>query len=355
MIRLDIILILLFFCATSSLGWGSTLDLLEKIKENNSASIQNLSEKWVDRGGLELITGGPSSSNTESRWGHTSVRFFGSSDNPIEDIVVEAVALNNSQDGTIGLIYKGLSGGYPAILNFKTVGDQIRYYYHKELRGYTRTIIPTTKALRENLLRVLDRVNRADSPESQYYFLSNNCTSYMARLLNESGLKQLELPYPFLPKQANIHYRRSYLSPWPEMKGLSIEFLKQKEKDLENKPVTDFSTIALQQLLVFSSASLGEKLIPVVQELDKRDEKASSEQVYGLEALPLPMYQRGVFLDQEDLGNAVSGMFTKKEIRYYNMYNRAAWNTTYGHRYCSAYKEQCDYFKSGMDLLISLD
>ena len=354
--KISLINIVLLICSLDSFCWGSSQSsVLSQLRTLNSTSIKKLTGEWVENGGLEIITGGPSASNTESRWGHTSIRFFMSGDTSIQDIVAEAVALNDSSDSTLGLIYKGLSGGYPAVLNFKTVGDQIRYYYYQELRGYKRTIIPTNRHMRAKLVETLRRVNAASSPEDQYFFLSNNCTSYIAKLLKQADFNQLPLPYPFVPKQANIHYRRSYLSPWPEMTGISIEFLKDLEANIEKRQsFSNLPTLNLQQLLVFSGLSLGENLLAVAEELSKRTDKATTEEVYGLQALPTPLYQRTTKINKS-FNSTLSKMFTTKEIEHTNLYNRTAWHTTYGHQYCTNHRAQCDYFREGMQILFSLD
>ncbi len=140
----------------------------------------------------------------------------------------------------------GQTGDYPTVLMFDSLGALIRSYYFNETRGYSRTIVPTTSALRAALIQTLDGVNGVRTGTDRYYFLANNCTTYIAWILASSGLAQL--PNPFIPTQAALHLRRSFLTAWPEIQALSPTDLKRFSVGTDS--LSSVSTMDLQRMIV---------------------------------------------------------------------------------------------------------
>ena len=325
-----------------------------QVKQHNVSAIEKLSLHWINNGGLEIITGGPSSSRIQSQWGHTSIRFVGSGTTPIEDIVVEALALNPPKDDQLDVIYEGLTGGYPIVLFFRSMSYLIQYYYYIELRGFTRTIIPTTRQTRLTLLKTLQSINESRSGKDKYLFIGNNCTSYIARVLAAAGFYQIELPRPFIPTRMNLHLRRSYLSPWPEVHGISISDLRALEEKIKNDDISKWATLELQKLTVFSGFALGDNILKIFKELDQRTDHSLTEDVYGLNKLPNSMYQRTQEFEPT-LRDSIKDLFDKDQLDFVNMYNRATWFTTYNSDLCKHAPLQCTHFKRSMNLMLELE
>jgi hypothetical protein len=77
-----------------------------------------LMEFWAENGGLELIVAGSSSESIEGQFGHLALRFVGSGDSDLTDLVLEAMGIPRESDGSLDVKYKGIAGKYPIIFLF---------------------------------------------------------------------------------------------------------------------------------------------------------------------------------------------------------------------------------------------
>jgi hypothetical protein len=322
--------------------------LLARARSLSLQNIQFLKSKWIDEGGIELITGGPSSAHLQSRWGHVSIRFVGSGDTQIEDITMEALGLNSPDDAFKETIVKGTNGGYPIFIMFTSIGDIVRQYYFNENRGYSRTIIPSNRKLRIAVLQVIEDWLTTQVGTDRYYFFSNNCASFMAALLDRAGFHQLPQPTPLIPTQMSLHLRRSYLAPFPEILGVSADRM-LKLRDLNSvRAWSKLATLDLQRLIAFHGLELGSNLPLIAQTLRTRNDKKSADQVYAIEARPAAFYQResGDSLNLRKLN--IKSYFSFDELESATLFNRASWMTTYNSSFCNQSNmiEQCDYFNN---------
>jgi len=326
-----------------------------QVKTSSQQAIEFLKQQWLQDGGLELISGGPSSAAAQSQWGHTSMRFVGSGASALEDIVVEAMALSPPTDKSSDVIINGVSGNYAIVLHFGSLGNLIQSYYFSETRGYSRTIIPSTRELRQSLLNTLSEVNQVRIGKDRYYFFTNNCTSYLAWLLETTGFNQVSPPTPFLPARVNLHLRRSFISPWPEVEGISSKDLHRYSNLQQNHSWEKVSTLDLQRLIAFRARDLGANRSRIISQLKSRQDFKSTEQVYGVEILPKPFYQQGEKISEAISPASLATYFTSAQLSQAALYNRAAWMTNYTSTFCSNLKSpsqnQCNYFAKAKKLI----
>ncbi len=318
---------------------------LEDFRKSVRHSIENLRINWVKTGGIEVVSAGPSSAKAQSRWGHLALRFVGSGSTPLDDIVVEALAVGAPEDGPVKIAGKGVFGGYLIGLSFGPLGNLIKDYYFRETRGYSRTILPSSERLRSSLLTTLAKINEVRFGSDRYYFFTENCASYLSWVLESSGFRQLPIPIPFIPTSAKLHFRNSFLAPWPEILSLP-------PKDLgafHPENVThwsSFSTLQLQRLLVFHGFELGSYMKDVVSELARRSDQQSTERVYGIEILPSAFYQQNQNLDASTL----KPFFSKSQVTETLRLNRIAWSSAYTEAFCRASAE-CRFFEAAQKVL----
>ena len=319
-------------------------------REQAERALDTLETTWIPRGGLEIVTGGPSSARTQSRWGHISLRFVGSAERPLEDLTIEAMALTGPDASIPEVIVKGAFGGFAIAPVVQSLGELIRAYYFQEMRGYTRTIIPSTAARRRALIDTLRAVTKERTGHDRYYFLTTNCTSYVSWILNQAGFAQLPAPVPFLPTLASLHLRRSFVSPWPEIEGVSAKRLHAYAEGIDDLATTN--TLDLQRLIVFRGVALGPAFFRANAELERRTDIHAADDVYGVKSLGPEFYQS----DPTRAPNAdeVRSAFKPRQLTEARRANRAALRTNYTTSFCRGAVEQCAYFTRVQSVLKTL-
>ena len=315
-----------------------TAPSLQPVRAAAERALELLDHAWVDHGGLEVITGGPSAALTQSRWGHLALRFVGSGPSSLEDTVVEVIALNSPADGPWTVVTRGLGGGYPIVPAFESLGALIQGYYFRETRGYARTILPSTAGLRRALLDTFRAVVRERLGVDQYYFLTENCASYLSGILSRAGFTQTPTPIPFFPAQAGLHFRRSFLSPWPEVAGVSAAELKRLSSPRVLDRLAARATLELQRLLAFRGTELNDVSTAVRSVLESRSDLSDTDRVYGITPLPVWMYQAAAPAETD-----ARAVFSRAQLERAVASNRAVNDPN---EICVANPRQCAAFRA---------
>lgn len=354
-----------FFCALFSGVFGmeassassevlSYSAKMSKLKSNAEESIELLNHDWVENGGLELVIIDSGSDEVESNWGHLYLRFVGSGVTPFEDTTVQAVALTLPPDFGLKRFFKGIFGGFWIVLEFEKLNQIVVKSCSSEFRGFSRTIIPSTRELRIHLLETLKGINNVRTGKDRYYFLTNNCTSYTSWLLNSAGFAQLPAPVPFFPKHASLHFRRSFISPWPDVNGVSKKELHPYLDLWQVRSWKEFSTLNLQRLLAFRGSDLGANRVNVVKELSLRKDIQPMDRVYGINILPMDFYQRNEIFSNQDFELEITDLFNGEQLANAKLYNRSATRDLNTTTFCSKFKDQCEYFNMAQRLMESV-
>ncbi len=159
------------------------------------------------------------------------------------------------------------------------------------------------------------------------------------------------MPTPFIPTRASLHYRRSFVSPWPDVEGISAVDLHRYSdiQKLEDWP--RFSTLDLQRLIAFRGLELGASLFVMAKGLSTRTDLQTSERVYGIEVLPKEFYQRSEDPRGRISSEVLSKYFTAKQLKEAARYNRATWMSSYTTSFCRDSPQQCAYFNQARQVV----
>jgi hypothetical protein len=143
---------------------------------------------------FEILFASPSAYDPIASFGHTSfrLRYDDPNRSTFDDTVYEVIALTGFGDSVLKYIFRGLTGGYPLVFEptqLRQVSRDNREAQERDLRRYTVNLHPTQRRL--VMQRIWEAERRAYLP---YQFFSNNCSSYLAWLLETALFDQATIP-----------------------------------------------------------------------------------------------------------------------------------------------------------------
>jgi len=181
----------------------------EKMRDYYSdLMLKNLFTNINSIDGIEVLIADSTSDRIESAWGHAALRILSKSENI--DIIIDFVPEKNIS------ILKSLHGVFgdlrilPVVTRFK----DWRYNYSIiEHRSIYSIFIPSSKKIRFNLIEIAINLLNGKT-KSNYFFLSQNCISFIFELFKRSGLEFIP-DSTILPKEAPITFQSLGLTPYP--------------------------------------------------------------------------------------------------------------------------------------------
>lgn len=320
-------------------------------KERFRQALLKIPKSWIENGGIEVITGGPSYSKTESYFGHSALRLVGSGGDALNDFAIEILGILPTTNSWVATAYNGLGGVGPVTISVVPMSNLIGRYFFEQMRGITRMIIPSNPALRRTLISTLLKFNDEKVGNERYYFLTNNCASVLQRLLEDAGFVQVSFPKTPRPAQLPIFLRYSYVAPWPEMTGISSQDI-FRFKDLSSIQHWDaISTLELQRILHFRRNEVISYLKQIATVLRSRKDQAALDVIYGLRPPADFLYQSTLDPLLQDQHTKLKNEFSPVELSKAIRHNSSAMRSTARFKVCAAAPEQCQYFNKAQQLL----
>jgi hypothetical protein len=204
------------------------------------------------------------------------------------------------------------------------------------------------------LVEKIGQISKDQFQGKHYRFFSFNCATFLLDLLGQSGFHQTERIFPMRPTQVFNHFRKSFLTPWPENKGVDVSLLKKVTRNMNSRTVKDLDTLTLQRIIVFTQADLGASIKQDLKgEIKLRSDRQDSNRVFDIEKYPQGFYQLPL-ANTGEIASYLKQNYSRKALRELSIYNRASMATLYPGQMvdlCSGKSANCDYFEAATLLL----